>query len=75
MLNTHHTDSHPAPKGTDPPVHEQLGFGGEVVVDDIVKQGDVQPARSYVRCDQDVRLAGAELADVDLPCSLSRSAW
>ncbi len=54
-------------------VHEQLGLGREVEVDDVVQQRDVQAARGHVGHDQHAHAARAELADVDPPRRLRRA--
>lgn len=55
-------------------VQEQLGFGGEVVVDDVVQQGDVDTASSHVRHKQHHRSPVHKLPDVDLPGGLIQRA-
>ena len=47
-----------------PPVHEQLGFVGEVKVDDVVQQRDVDAARGHVRDHQHATLARPESREV-----------
>ena len=47
-------------------MNEQLGLAREVVVDDVVEQGDVDAARRQVGDQQDVDLAVLELGDADL---------
>ena len=47
-------------------MNEQLGLAREVVVDDVVEQGDVDAARRQVGDEQDVDLAVLELGDADL---------
>lgn len=53
----------PAPTDT---MQEELGLGGEAVVDDIVQHGDVEPASGHVGDQQHWALALGELGDVDL---------
>lgn len=51
-------------------VQEELGLGGEVVVDDVVQQGDVYTASSHVCNNQHHGLAVDKFTNVDLPGSL-----
>jgi hypothetical protein len=55
-----------APGGAANTVDEELRLRGEVEVDDVVKEGDVDAARCNVGHDQELRLAGAEFGDGDL---------
>jgi hypothetical protein len=57
-----------------PPVHEQLRLCGEVVVDDVVDERDVDTARCHVGGDEHAHLASTELGHVDLARSLRAAA-
>lgn len=61
----------PAPTDT---MQEQLGLGGEAVVDDVVQHGDVEPAGSHIGDQQHRALALGELGDVDLAGGLVQRA-
>lgn len=55
-------------------MQEQLGLGGEAVVDDIVQHGDVEPTGSHIGDQQHWALALGELGDVDLAGGLVQRA-
>lgn len=61
----------PAPTNA---VQEELGLGGEAVVDDVVQHGDVEPAGGHVGDQQHRALALGELGDVDLAGGLVQRA-
>lgn len=52
------------------PVYEELRFAGEVIVDHVVNERDVNTACCNICGDQYADLAGAELRHVDLTSSL-----
>lgn len=51
-------------------VQEKLGLGGEVVVDDIVQQGDVYTTSSNISHKKHHDFSVHKLPNVDLSCSL-----
>lgn len=55
-------------------VQEELRFGREAVVDDIVQHGDVKPTGSYICHQQHLALAMGKLGNVDLAGSLVQRA-
>lgn len=55
-------------------VQEELGLGGEVVVDDIVQHGDVYTTSSNISDKQNHGFPIHKLPDVDLPGSLIEGA-
>lgn len=55
-------------------MQEELGLGGEVVVDDIVQQGDVYSASSNISDNQHHGFPICKFPDVDLPGSLIKGA-
>ena len=55
-------------------MHKELRLPWEVEVDDDVEHGDVDPAGSDVRNEEDVRLLVCELGYVDLPGGLIKGA-
>lgn len=55
-------------------MQEQLGLGWEVVVDDIVQQGDVYTTGCHVSHNQHHGFPMHELPDVDLPGGLVQGA-
>lgn len=55
-------------------VNKQLGLGGEVVVDDIIEHGDIDPSGRQVGHDHHQRAPVLELSDVDFPSRLVQRA-
>lgn len=51
-------------------VQEQFGFGGEVVVDDVVQQGDVDTASSNISHEQHHGFPMHKFPNIDLSGSL-----
>lgn len=54
-------------------VQKQLGFGGEVVIDDVVQHGDVNTTSGNVCNKQHHGFSMNKAADVDLPGRLIQS--
>lgn len=55
-------------------MQEQLGFGGEVIIDDIVQERDVDTASCHVRHQQHHCFAMDKASNVDLSGRLVQSA-
>ena len=49
-------------------LHKQFGFGGKVVVDDVVQQGNINATCRDVCDDQKLALVGSKFSDVGFPC-------
>lgn len=54
-------------------MQKELSLGGEVVIDDVVQERDVDTASRHVRHQQHHCLAMDEATDVDLPGCLVQS--
>ena len=54
-------------------MYEKLRLCWEIIVDDIVEEGQVDAARSYIGDNQDTSYARPEFAAVDAPCCLHTS--
>lgn len=55
-------------------MQKELGLGGEVIIDDVVQERDVDTASRHVRHQQHHRFPVDKPTDVDLPGRLVQSA-